>query len=128
MRPKHSLDFQCQFSIDSEETTGLYHKGAYTHSGISCLNAYTTILLQPPSAYMGQVKNNEANVLQNGPKTKYPTYFSTSYFLMTTNMGKPSQQNKFPACNIFELSHYFSLDPYAFLLFSGVHNQAIVLT
>ena len=31
---------------------------------------------------MGQVKNNEANVLQNGPKIKYLWYIST-------NMGKP---------------------------------------
>ncbi len=31
---------------------------------------------------------------------------------MTTNMSKPPKQNKFPACNIFELPHYFLFDPY----------------
>ncbi len=30
---------------------------------------------------------------------------------MNTNVSKPSQQNKFHACNIFELPHYFWLDP-----------------
>ncbi len=63
---------------------------------------------------MGQVKNNEANVLQNGPQIKYLWYISASFFLiMTTNMSKPSQLNKSLACNIFELPHYFWLDPYS---------------
>ncbi len=30
---------------------------------------------------------------------------------MTTDMSKPSQQNEYPACNIFEFPHYFLLDP-----------------
>ena len=38
---------------------------------------------------MGHSKNNETYVLQNG-------------------------QNIFPACNIFELPHYFLNDPYGF--------------
>ena len=41
-------------------------------------------------------------MLQNGPK-------------MTTNMSKPSQQDKLPACNIFELPHYFWNDPVDFM-------------
>ena len=30
---------------------------------------------------------------------------------ITTNLSKPSQQNKFPACNIFHWPHYFWNDP-----------------
>ncbi len=33
-------------------TAGLHHKRAYTRSGINSLNAYTTILLWPPHAYL----------------------------------------------------------------------------
>ena len=32
---------------------------------------------------------------------------------MTTNMGKPSQQKKSPACKIVE-PHYYCLDPHVF--------------
>ncbi len=61
--------------------------------------------------HMGQVKNNEANVFN----TKCPqNHISLIHFSiifsdkghngpMTTNMNKPSQQNKFPECYIFEL-------------------------
>ncbi len=73
---------------------------------IMCGPAFTFVILDP---YKGHSKNNEANVLQNGPKIKHLWY-------MTTNMSKPSQQNKFPACNIFELPHYFWNDPYSLLL------------
>ncbi len=62
---------------------------------------------------MGHSKNNEANVLQNGPKIISLIHFNIIY--ITTNMSKPSQQNKFPACNIFELPHYFWNDPYNIL-------------
>ena len=54
---------------------------------------------------MGQVKNNEVNLLQNGLKIIYLLYPSTSFF--PDNMGKTTQQNSFPVCNIFELPHYF---------------------
>ena len=72
--------------------------------------------------FEGHSKNNEANVLQNGHKIIYLWYISPSFFLIRatmaqieshiTNIGKPSQQNKFPACNIFELPHYFWNDPW----------------
>ena len=41
----------------------------------------------------------------------YKMALSLIHFYMTANMGKPSQQNKSPACNIFELPHYFLLEP-----------------
>ena len=28
-----------------------------------------------------------------------------------TKVSEPSEQNKFPACNIFELPHYFGMTP-----------------
>ncbi len=53
--------------------------------------------------YRGLSKNNEANVLQNET--------CLSCLLFNINARKPSQQNKFPACNIFQLPHYFWNDP-----------------
>ncbi len=54
----------------------------------------------------GQVKNNEANVLQNGPKSYISDTF-LHHFSDKGHNGPIKIAHKFPECNIFELPHYF---------------------
>ncbi len=48
----YSLDCCNARLLEEGNITGLHTQKAYTHSGTYCLNAYPTLLLKPPRAYM----------------------------------------------------------------------------
>ncbi len=75
-------------------------------SGYQCTISAIKFQFLAKQIFKGQVKNNEANVLQNGPKIKIIPLIHFYSGKMTTSLAKPSQQNKSPACDIFELPHY----------------------